>query len=87
MAPARLQYSAIASLDGYVVDAQGRFDWAAPDEDLHAFVNDHERSIGTTLADVWTPKTRLVRELDVAAVQRLKDEASRRPISVSAGPP
>jgi dihydrofolate reductase len=46
---ARLVYSAIASLDGYVVDADGSFDWAAPDEEVHAFVNDLERPIGTHL--------------------------------------
>jgi dihydrofolate reductase len=46
---ARLIYSAIASLDGYVEDEQGMFDWAAPDEEVHAFVNDLERSIGTYL--------------------------------------
>ena len=36
---AKLIYSAIASLDGYVEDAQGGFDWAAPDDEVHAFVN------------------------------------------------
>ncbi len=46
---ARLIYSAIASLDGYVEDEQGKFDWAAPDEEVHAFVNDLERPIGTHL--------------------------------------
>jgi dihydrofolate reductase len=46
---ARLIYSAIASLDGYVADEQGNFDWAAPDEEVHAFVNDLERPIGTYL--------------------------------------
>jgi dihydrofolate reductase len=46
---AKLIYSAIASLDGYVEDAQGRFDWSAPDEEVHAFVNDLERPIGTYL--------------------------------------
>ncbi len=44
-----LIYSAIASLDGYVEDEEGKFDWAAPDEDVHAFVNDLERSVGTYL--------------------------------------
>jgi len=44
-----LIYSAIASLDGYVEDAEGRFDWAAPDEEVHAFVNDQERPVGTYL--------------------------------------
>jgi dihydrofolate reductase len=46
---ARLIYSAIASLDGYVADEDGRFDWAAPDDEVHAFVNDQERPIGTYL--------------------------------------
>jgi len=46
---AKLIYSAIASLDGYVEDAHGKFDWAAPDEEVHAFVNDLERPIGTYL--------------------------------------
>jgi dihydrofolate reductase len=46
---AKLIYSAIASLDGYVADVDGNFDWAAPDEEVHAFVNDLERSVGTYL--------------------------------------
>jgi len=46
---AKLIYSAIASLDGYVVDTEGTFDWAAPDAEVHAFVNDLERPIGTYL--------------------------------------
>jgi len=46
---AKLMYSVIASLDGYVADADGNFDWAAPDEDVHTFVNDLERPIGTYL--------------------------------------
>jgi dihydrofolate reductase len=46
---ASLIYAAIASLDGYVEDEEGRFDWAAPDEEVHAFVNDLERPIGTYL--------------------------------------
>ena len=44
-----LIYTAIASLDGYVEDEAGNFDWAAPDEEVHAFVNDLERPIGTYL--------------------------------------
>ncbi|GAB3967047.1 dihydrofolate reductase family protein [Actinoallomurus acanthiterrae] len=44
-----LVYSAIASLDGYTADSEGRFDWARPDEEVHAFVNDLERGIGTYL--------------------------------------
>ena len=46
---AKLTYSAITSLDGYVADADGRFDWAAPDEEVHAFINDLERPVGTYL--------------------------------------
>ncbi|MGH2590077.1 MAG: dihydrofolate reductase family protein [Actinomycetota bacterium] len=46
---AELIYSAIASLDGYVADANGNFDWAEPDEEVHAFVNDLERPIGAYL--------------------------------------
>jgi dihydrofolate reductase len=46
---AKLIYSAITSLDGYVADEDGNFDWAAPDEEVHAFVNDLERPVGTYL--------------------------------------
>jgi dihydrofolate reductase len=46
---ARLVYTAITSLDGYVADADGNFDWAEPSEEVHAFVNDLERPIGTYL--------------------------------------
>jgi len=46
---AKLVYSAIASLDGYVADEDGNFDWAAPDEQVHAFVNDLARPLGIYL--------------------------------------
>ena len=46
---AKLIYTAISSLDGYVADAEGNFDWSAPDEEVHRFVNDLERPIGTYL--------------------------------------
>jgi len=46
---AQLVYSAITSLDGYVEDAEGKFDWAEPDEEVHAFVNHLERRVGTYL--------------------------------------
>lgn len=46
---AKLMYSAITSLDGYVEDKDGNFDWAAPDEEVHTFVNDLERPVGTYL--------------------------------------
>jgi dihydrofolate reductase len=46
---AKLVYSAITSLDGYIEDADGKFRWAEPDEEVHAFVNDLERPVGTYL--------------------------------------
>jgi dihydrofolate reductase len=46
---AKLICSAITSLDGYVADADGRFDWAVPDEEVHTFINDLQRSVGTYL--------------------------------------
>ena len=46
---ANLIYSAITSLDGFTADADGDFDWAAPDEEVHRFVNDLERPVGTYL--------------------------------------
>jgi dihydrofolate reductase len=46
---AKLIYSAIMSLDGYTADEQGNFDWAAPDEEVHRFVNDLQRPVGTYL--------------------------------------
>jgi dihydrofolate reductase len=116
---AKLIYAAIASLDGYIEDEEGRFDWSAPDEEVHAFVNDLERPIGTYLygrrmyetmmfwetasaeadepavfrdyADIWraaekivysrtlqtvsSARTRIEREFDRDAVQRLKQSS------------
>jgi dihydrofolate reductase len=46
---AKLIYSAITSLDGYVADEDGNFDWAVPDEEVHTFVNDLQRPVGTYL--------------------------------------
>jgi len=117
---ARLIYSALASLDGFIADEHGNFDWAAPSEEVHAFVNELERPVGTylygrrmyemmapwetlpldgqpdamrdfaeiwraadkvvysrTLDDVSTARTRLERELDLAAVRELKARAER----------
>jgi dihydrofolate reductase len=118
---AKLIYSAIASLDGYIEDASGQFGWAAPDDEVHAFVNELERPVGTYLygrrmydtmvywesppdlarqskavqdfAQIWqaadkvvysrtlsspsSDRTSIERELDVDAVRRLKETASR----------
>jgi hypothetical protein len=49
MTTAKLIYSAITSLDGYVADERGRFDWGVPDEEVHAAVNDLMRPVGTHL--------------------------------------
>jgi dihydrofolate reductase len=46
---AKLLYSALMSLDGYIADEDGRFDWAMPDSDVHQFINDLIRSVGTFL--------------------------------------
>jgi dihydrofolate reductase len=46
---AKLTYSAITSLDGYIEDAEGKFEWAEPDEEVHAFVNELVRPVGTYL--------------------------------------
>ena len=46
---ASLIYSTIASLDGYIADENGKFDWAEPDEEVHTFINDLERPVGTHL--------------------------------------
>src|SRR6476659_10654174 len=124
---ARLVCTMIASVDGYVEDARGGFDWAAPDAEVHAFVNDLERPVRTYLygrrmyetmvfwetagtdagpelsevtqdyAQIWraadtvvysrtlesasSARTRIERELDPAAIRRLK-KSSRADISV-----
>jgi dihydrofolate reductase len=49
LAMAKLIYSTIASLDGYVADEDGKFDWAEPDQEVHSFVNDLYRPVGTFL--------------------------------------
>ena len=46
---ARLLYMAITSLDGYVADEKGTYDWAMPDDEVFGFVNDFERPVGTYL--------------------------------------
>jgi hypothetical protein len=46
---AKLIYFAPTSLDGYIADEPGNYDWAAPDDAVHAFINDLERPIGMYL--------------------------------------
>jgi len=61
---ARLIYSAISSLDGYTEDMNGKFDWAAPDEEVHRFINNLERSAGTHLYGRRMYETLMVWETD-----------------------
>ncbi len=61
---ARLIYSAITSLDGYIADKDGNFDWAMPDEEVHAFINDLGRPLGTYLYGRRMYETMVVWETD-----------------------
>lgn len=61
---ARLIYSAISSLDGYIEDRHGQFDWAAPDEEVHRFINNLERSVGIHLYGRRMYETLMVWETD-----------------------
>ena len=83
---AELVYAAIGSLDGFVVDRDGSFEWAAPDEEVHTAVNDLERDTGTHLLGrrmyevlaVWDSPEMLADESpairDYAAVWQAKDK-------------
>jgi dihydrofolate reductase len=61
---ANLIYSAISSLDGYIEDLDGRFDWAMPDEEVHGFINNLERSTDTYLFGRRMYETMMVWETD-----------------------
>lgn len=61
---AHLIYSAITSLDGYIEDTDGKFDWAAPDDEVHSFVNDIERTVGAYLFGRRMYETMMVWETD-----------------------
>jgi dihydrofolate reductase len=63
---AKLIYTAIASLDGYTADEHGNFDWAEPDEEVHAFINDLERPIGAFLYGRRMYETMAVWETDAS---------------------
>jgi dihydrofolate reductase len=61
---ARLIYAAIASLDGYTEDKNGDFDWFTPDEEVHKFINNLQRSVGTHLYGRRMYETMMVWETD-----------------------
>ena len=56
----RLQYTMLCSLDGYIADADGGYAWAEPDPEVHAFVNEVERPVGTYLYGRRTYETMAV---------------------------
>jgi dihydrofolate reductase len=62
----RLIYAAMTSLDGYIEDEHGRFDWAAPGAEAHAFINDLDRTVGTFLYGRRMYETMAVWETDPA---------------------
>src|SRR6266498_1994467 len=88
---AKLIYSAITSLDGYIADEDGNFDWAAPDEEVHTFVD--QRPVMQDFAKIWqaadkvvysrtlaavsSARTRIERDFDPEAVRQLKASAGR----------
>lgn len=61
---AKLIYSALMSLDGYIEDPDGNFDWATPDDEAHQFINNLERSAGTYLYGRRMYETMMVWETD-----------------------
>ncbi len=72
----KLIYSSIMSLDGYVADRNGKFDWAAPDEEVHAFVNDLERPVGTYLYGRRMYETMVFWE----TAHKLAEQAEKSPV-------
>jgi dihydrofolate reductase len=73
---ARLIYSVIGSLDGYIADESGSFDWAVPDEEVLAFVNHQERSVGTYLYGRRMYELMTVWESDPAAAAQSPESAN-----------
>ena len=67
---AKLVYSAIASLDGYIEDEDGNFDWAVPDEEVHGFINDLLRPLGIYLYGRRMYEKMVVWETDPTLAER-----------------
>ena len=76
---AKLICDAISSLDGYIEDSDGKFDWAAPDEEVHALVNDLMRPVGTFLLGRRAGRSSRTRSGSKA--RRVSTSARRRPSS------
>ena len=76
MGMGRLIYSVIGSLDGYHADSSGNFDWAAPDEEVLAYVNEQERSVGTYLYGRRSYEMMTVWETDPAAAAQTPESAT-----------
>lgn len=71
----QLVYASIGSLDGFIADTQGRFDWSAPDEEVHAYLNERDRGVtlelyGRRLYEVMKVWETYGRGPDAAAVER-----------------
>ena len=62
----KLIYIANVTLDGYIEDSQGRFDWTAPSDDVFAFITDLVRPTGTYLYGRRLYETMAVWETDPA---------------------
>src|SRR2546428_13235894 len=81
---AKLIYSAFTSLDGYVEDETGNFNWAELDEEVHAFINRRERRIGTYLLGrkmyetmaVWESRAGVQADLAGGRKDRVLDDAA-----------
>lgn len=72
-----LIYSSITSLDGDIADENGNFDWAAPDDELHAFINDLERSaVMRDYADMWRSADKVVYSNTLDKVSSARTESS-----------
>ena len=84
---ANLIYSAIVSLDGYVEDAQGTFDWAAPDDEVLAAVNDLQRPIGTYLYGRRMYETMVYWSIRSTAAASLRRPAHTDQVSSMTGRP
>ncbi|MEU1588089.1 dihydrofolate reductase family protein [Micromonospora sp. NPDC005710] len=69
---AKLIYVTNVSLDGYIEDEHGRFDWTPPEDDYFAFVTDLVRPMGTYLYGRRLYESMSVWETDPTLAERSK---------------